>query len=240
MVYIKSLPIDCFYERIFIQNSGLTLSQRTHLMPKHFVKIALLILLLFAFVILALYMKENEPMHYYKIKAVSGNKRVVNVVSITPTAKHSHNIDKIANGTLFLLMKDKDELFYITSLAQISPFSEPNKVIDKNTPIYHSLYLGRYNKKKHEIEYQTLNKANVQSLVLYHQDNQNKEKDKSVQPGGAFIMQLAKNKLVKLHVGIWPYSHKLLNNMNLAYDKKHHIEKEVEEGIPLSFHNARF
>lgn len=208
-------------------------------MMRYSLKIGIPVLIVAAICIATLY-TSMQPKHVYEVQPMPDNKAYANVLAILPHTKHSHYLDSIDNGTLFLLMKTKNKLFYISSFKQIASFGDKNKTINANSAIYSSLYIGRYSKEKNAVEYRSLKQSNIKSLVFEHKSTKNiseqllREKGIEFKVGinsGAFILRMGDGKTENLRVGSWPFAQKMINKVALVPDNKDKIKTSLIDKV---------
>ena len=206
---------------------------------KYILKIGIPVLIVAAIAIAALYI-SSKPLHIYEVQPVASDKAYANVLAILPNVKHSHHLDKIDNGTLFLLMKTDDKLFYITSFKQIASFGDKHKKITQQSPIYPTLYVGRYSEENNAIEYRSLKEAGVKTLVFKHKSIQKYDKEKLDSEGivfkigintGAFLVKMSNNESRTLRIGSWPFSLKVISQVKLMPDKKNNIKADIKSEL---------
>lgn len=147
----------------------------------------------------------------------------------------------IANGTLFLLMKNHDKLFFLPSFQQIATFS-PQNLFHKNSPIFSYLFMGRYERKDNTIHYIPLSKANVESLYFYKKcltPEAVQKLSKEIEAvkylsatqhldAGSITFNTKNNVKKTVLIGHWIYNHKVLSAVKLKPDTKRHIDDQLE------------
>lgn len=193
-----------------------------------------------------LYLTTRERL--YSIHGTQYNLGSAIVLSVQPPLDESSapppSTDQssyIADGTLFLLMKNKKQLFFLPSFQQIATFSSNNTLDDKN-PIFAYLYIGRFDMRDNAIHYLPLKEAGISSVYFYKKcltpedvEKLNKELESVKQLSGFKYLdagwlkfQTNKNQTESIFIGHWIYDNDLLATVKLKRDKKTLVDAQLD------------
>lgn len=196
--------------------------------------IILLYLLIIAIVICLLYIRNDQEQ--YTVTASKNSPAYVVVMAMQPTNEKNHNANIMHNGTLFLLMKDSNKLFYIPTIRQIAPFDKGRFGINPQDPIYNSLYLGRYDEKLHTIFYDTLEAVDILS-ILYYQTSQIQKIMEEMSEATPYRNKVdsiiiykargTQNKYKRVKINRWMFKEKLLNSVSLKQGNTEDIRNQL-------------
>jgi hypothetical protein len=209
--------------------------------------------LIFGIIILAIlavslyYTTQDDIFSIHNAEYDAGNAVVLSIQpprdqSIPPAIQSSTSY--IADGTLFLFIKNHNKLFFLPSFQQMSTFS-PTHHFHADNPIFAYLYIGRYKKSDNTISYRSFKQSNVHSLYFFKKCLTGDElkrllselkKIKKMDENdylntGMLTIKRPNEKKMSMHIGHWIYKRSILNTIQLKQDKEGVIDNQFKNDM---------